>query len=441
MLMRPGQKIAVVGSGISGMGAAWALSKTHQVTLFEAESRLGGHANTFDLPDGNGSVPVDTGFIVYNERNYPNLVRLFEEASVPTRASDMSFAVSMGRGKFEYKGSAAGLLAQPSNLLRPSYVHMVRDILRFNREAAALLGSGSKETTGEFLSRERYSQHFIDDFLLPMIGCIWSSKLDEMLSYPAETLVGFLDNHGLLQVRDRPRWRTVAGGSREYISRLQLEQNADVRLASPVARVFRDENGTTVRTPGGSDEVFEQVVFATHADTTLAILGADANPEEREILGSFRYQDNTAVLHRDPSLMPVRRRAWSSWNYLAEGLSAEDRQGRVSLTYWMNRLQGLRTEEPVFVTLNPTREPREVVATFNYCHPIYDSAAVRAQSGLADIQGSDRLWFAGAWSGYGFREDGLRSGLEVAAALGSPAPWMLDGVALLPPRHEVAAVA
>jgi len=423
------------------MGAAWALSRDHQVTLFEAEGRLGGHANTFDLPDGDGSVPVDTGFIVYNERNYPNLVRLFEEASVRTEPSDMSFAVSIGRGKFEYKGSATGLLAQPSNLLRPSYANMVRDILRFNREAAALLGSGSRETTGEFLKRENYSKHFIDDFLLPMIGCIWSSNLDEMLSYPAETLVGFLDNHGLLQVRDRPRWRTVTGGSREYISRLRLEQDADVRLASPVAQVFRDDNGVTVRTPRGSDEVFDQVVFATHADTTLAILGSDATPEERATLGSFRYQDNTAVLHRDPSLMPVRRRAWSSWNYLAEGRSDKDRQGRVSLTYWMNRLQNLRTAEPVFVTLNPTREPRDPVATFDYCHPIYDSAAVDAQSRLTDIQGSDRLWFAGAWRGYGFHEDGLRSGLEVAAALGSPAPWMMDGVTLLPPRHDATAVA
>ena len=439
--MGTNQKIAVVGSGIAGMGAAWALSKNHQVTLFESENRLGGHANTFDLPDGKGSVPVDTGFIVYNERNYPNLVRLFEEASVPTEPSDMSFAVSMGRGQFEYKGSATGLLAQPSNLLRPSYTRMVRDILRFNREATALLGSGSQETTGDFLSRENYSKHFIDDFLLPMIGCIWSSKLDEMLSYPAETLVGFLDNHGLLQVRNRPRWRTVAGGSREYVSRLALEETADVRLASPVARVVRDDDGVTVRTPGGSDEVFDHVVFATHADTTLEILGSDATPEERQTLGSFRYQDNTAVLHRDPSLMPVRRRAWSSWNYLAEGRSEEDRQGRVSLTYWMNRLQNLRTVEPVFVTLNPTREPRDPVATFNYCHPIYDSAAVKAQARLADIQGSERLWFAGAWSGYGFHEDGLRSGLEVAAALGSPAPWMMDGVALLPPRHDVAAVA
>lgn len=422
--------IAVVGSGISGLGAAWTLSRRNMVTLFESAPRLGGHANTVEIDDGGRAVPVDTGFIVFNEHNYPNLTRLFAHAGVPNEASDMSFAVSVGAGRFEYRGSGRGILAQPSNLTRPSYLAMVRDILRFNREAPRLLGSGSPESTGEYLRREGYSTAFIEDFLLPMVGCIWSSRLDEMLSYPAETLVGFLNNHGLLQVRERPKWRTVTGGSREYVSRLAAALD-DIRFSSPVEQVLREDDGVRLLTPHGWSERFDHVIFATHADTTLAALGAEATPAEREILGAFRFQDNVAVLHRDPSLMPERRSVWSSWNYLADGRTAADRAERVSLTYWMNRLQNLQTDRPVFVTLNPIHEPRDVVASFNYEHPIYDRAAVDAQRRLSSIQGVNRTWFAGAWTGYGFHEDGLRSGLAVATALGSPAPWF-DEVDVFP---------
>jgi uncharacterized protein len=420
--------IAVIGSGIAGLGAAWALSRSHVVTLYEADDHLGGHAQTVEIEDGDRSIPVDTGFIVYNESNYPNLVRLFAETRVPTEPSDMSFSVSMAGGEFEYQARALGLLSQPSNLLRPRYLGMVRDILRFGREAPALLGADSSETIGEYLARAGYGDAFVKDFLLPELACIWSSSLDEMRDPPAAWLVRFLDNHDLLRVTQRPRWRTVTGGSREYVRRVAAPLGERARTATPVTGVRRDADGAWVTDGQGGRERFGHVVFATHADTTLGLLGGDASSAERRILGTFGFQANRAVLHRDPSLMPRRRRAWSSWNYLAEDRARpadgrDDDPRRVSLTYWMNRLQNLDTERPVFVTLNPHREPNHVVGSWIFHHPRYDRAAVDAQASLGRIQGDRRSWFCGAWTGFGFHEDGLRSGLEVAAALGSPAPW------------------
>lgn len=413
-------KIAVVGSGIAGLGAAWALSRCHEVTMYEAGRHLGGHANTAEVEDRGRPVPVDTGFIVYNERNYPHLTRLFAAENVPTEASDMSFSVSVGDGAFEYQGRALGLVAQPSNLTDASYRRMVREILRFTREARELLGSGSRISIGGYLERKGYSSVFRDDYLLPITACIWSSSLDAMLDYPAETMVAFLDNHGLLQVRHRPQWRTVSGGSRAYVQRVAEPFRNGVRLDTPVLQVVRDRDAVTVLDARGGRERFDHVVMATHADTTLALLGAEATSRERHLLGAFRFQENRAVLHHDPSLMPVRRRAWSSWNYLAD---RRGHGGAVSLSYWMNRLQNLRTERPVIVTLNPLREPREAVAEYVYHHPAYDRASVDAQEALPSIQGVERTWFCGSWSGFGFHEDGLRSGLAVAAALGAPAPW------------------
>lgn len=413
-------KIAVVGSGIAGLGAAWALSRCHEVTMYEAGRHLGGHANTAEVEDRGRPVPVDTGFIVYNERNYPHLTRLFAAENVPTEASDMSFSVSVGDGAFEYQGRALGLVAQPSNLTDASYRRMVREILRFTREARELLGSGSRISIGGYLERKGYSSVFRDDYLLPITACIWSSSLDAMLDYPAETMVAFLDNHGLLQVRHRPQWRTVSGGSRAYVQRVAEPFRNGVRLDTPVLQVVRDRDAVTVLDARGGRERFDHVVMATHADTTLALLGAEATSRERHLLGAFRFQENRAVLHHDPSLMPVRRRAWSSWNYLAD---RRGHGGAVSLSYWMNRLQNLRTERPVIVTLNPSREPREAVAEYVYHHPAYDRASVDAQEALPSIQGVERTWFCGSWSGFGFHEDGLRSGLAVAAALGAPAPW------------------
>jgi hypothetical protein len=419
-------KIAVIGSGIAGMGAAWALDREHEVVVYEADARLGGHAHTVDLDDDGRSVPVDTGFIVYNELNYPNLVRLFDAIGVPTEWSDMSFAVSVGGGRFEFQSRTTGLLAQPSNVLRPATWRMMYDFRRFAREAPAILSSDSRESLGGYLDRRGYGEDFRVDLLLPMTAAIWSSGLDDMLEFPVTTLVRFLSSHALLQVGSRPRWRTVSGGSREYVARLTAGYRDRVRLSTPVVGVDRDTDGVTVRDARGGVDRFDEVVFATHADTALAILGPQATMQERSVLGAFRFQDNEAVLHRDPSLMPRRRAVWSSWNYLAEGRGVPDRTKPVALTYWMNRLQNLRTRRPVFVTLNPIHEPRGEVVRFRYAHPQFDRTAVDAQASLTALQGRRSTWFAGAWCGYGFHEDGLRAGLEVAAALGSPPSWGVE---------------
>lgn len=423
-------RIGVIGGGIAGMSAAWALDHRHEVVLYESEARIGGHSNTVDVGDGGGLVPVDTGFIVYNERNYPNLVRLFDALEVPTEWSDMSFSVSVGGGAFEYQSRARGLLAQPSNAIRPGTWRMLRDFRRFCRDAPRVLASGTRESLGSYLERGRYSDEFRLDLLLPVSAAIWSSGLDDMLEFPVTTLVAFLSSHDILQVRARPRWRTVSGGSREYVRRLTAGYRDRVRLSARVVAVRRDEDGVEVLDASGGLDRFDEVVFATHPDTTLQILGSGATLRERQVLGAIRYQDNEAVLHRDPALMPRRRAAWSSWNYLADGRGQPDRSKPVSLTYWMNRLQNLQTERPVFVTLNPIRDPRGEVQRFGYAHPQFDRAALDAQLSLPAIQGTHRAWFAGAWCGHGFHEDGLRSGLDVAAALGAPAPW---GVMPRPP--------
>ena len=423
-------RIGVIGGGIAGMGAAWALDHRHEVVLYESEARIGGHSNTVDVEDDGGLVPVDTGFIVYNERNYPNLVRLFDVLEVPTEWSDMSFSVSVGGGSFEYQSRARGLLAQPSNAIRPGTWRMLRDFRRFCRDAPRVLASGTRESLGAYLERGGYGDEFRLDLLLPLSAAIWSSGLDDMLEFPVTTLVGFLSSHDILQVRARPRWRTVSGGSREYVRRLTAGYRDRIRLSARVVAVRRDEDGVEVLDASGGLDRFDEVIFATHPDTTLQILGSEATLRERHVLGAIRYQDNEAVLHRDPALMPRRRAVWSSWNYLADGRGQPDRSKPVSLTYWMNRLQNLRTERPVFVTLNPIRDPRGEVQRFGYVHPQFDRAALDAQRSLPAIQGVRRTWFAGAWCGHGFHEDGLRSGLDVAAALGAPAPW---GVMPRPP--------
>ncbi len=413
--------VAVIGGGIAGLGAAWALSGAHRVTVYEADGHLGGHANTVEVDDPLGGVPVDTGFIVYNEANYPNLVRLFEHLGVATEPSDMSFCVSMSAGAFEYQARALGLIAQPSNLVRPRYLRMVADILRFARQAREDR-PGPDVTTREFLDAGGYSEAFRRTFLLPVLACIWSSSLETMMDSPAAATIGFLDNHGILDVLHRPRWRTVTGGSREYVRRLSKPLAADAHVHTPVASVIRGAEGVRVVDARGGSGVFDQVVFATHADTTLKILGAGATSAERSTLSAFGYERNRVVLHRDPSLLPRRRRVWSSWNYLTDARSGYEREG-VSLSYWMNRLQNLRTRLPVVVTVNPAHEPNAVVSEHVYHHPRYDMRATEAQASIPSLQGVRRSWFCGSYHGYGFHEDALRSGLQVASALGSPAPW------------------
>ncbi len=410
------QRIAVIGAGIAGLSAAWMLRDQHDVVLFEAEARPGGHADTQTVAVDGETINVDTGFIVYNTRNYPNLTALFAEIGVETQASDMSFGVSLGGGRLEYGGGTlAQLFAQPANALRPRFWSMIRDLLRFYREAPKLLDSAGAETLGDYLDRHSYGAAFAEDHLLPMGAAIWSGSLAGMRDFPARAFVRFFVNHGLLTLSDRPAWRTVTGGSRNYVARLVRDLSA-VRLAHPVRRVERTAAGVSVRFDGGQED-FDQVVFACHADQALALLAAPT-AAEAELLGAFRFQDNLAVLHTDASVMPKRRRAWSAWNY-----RDATPDGPVCLTYWMNQLQGLPGKTPILVTLNPAAPPANILRQITYRHPQFDTPALAAQTQLDTIQGRHRAWFAGAWTGWGFHEDGIASAVRIAAALGSAPIW------------------
>jgi predicted NAD/FAD-binding protein len=415
-----GQRIAIVGTGISGLGAAWALYRDNDITVFEADNRIGGHSNTVDVETPNGPLAVDTGFIVYNEVTYPNLTRLFSSLGVSTEPSDMSFAFSLDR-RFEYGASLGGVLARPGNLLLPRFLRMLRDINRFRR-IGTTLEPGDGETIGELLERYGFSRGFLDDYLYPMTGAIWSARQSEISRFPAASILRFLANHGLIEIVGRPRWRTVTGGSRSYLNRLVKPFADRIRTSSPVDRLVR-LGGEVLVESNGQTQSFDQVILATHPDQALAILGEEATDTECALLGGVRYESNVAVLHSDPSLMPRNRRVWSSWNAMAEDASRPHQVA--SVTYWMNRLQNLDPSFPLFVSLNPLREPDpgQVHARFAYAHAQFDLESVAAQQGLAAIQGLSNTWYAGAYLGYGFHEDGLQSGLNVAAALGSPAPW------------------
>ena len=432
-------KIAVVGSGIAGLGAAWALSRLNEVTLFEANSYVGGHANTVTARVGNKMIPVDTGFIVYNDWTYPQLTRLFAEIDVPTEASDMSFSVSVANGRLEYEGSLPGLLAQPSNLLRPHFWRMVKDVARFYREAPALLDADDSHqpSLGAYLEQNRYSAPFVYDHILPMGAAIWSTSINGMFDFPARTFIRFCVNHGLLLHSGRPQWRTVSGGSKEYIRRLCAPFQHQIRLNEAVVGLRRTPIGAFVETESGQEQRFDEVVLACHSNQALQILGSDATALETEVLRQIRYEDNFAVLHQDRGLMPRRRRAWASWNYLAIGAADEGRA--VSVTYWMNRLQNIDETVPLFVSLNPLRrpDPSKVLASSTYAHPLFDQAALDAQGALHEIQGDRRTWFCGAYCGFGFHEDGLESGLSVAAELGAPAPWAHEVTPMSPAWRAV----
>ena len=431
-------KIAVVGSGIAGLGAAWALSKRNDVTVFEANSYIGGHANTVTARIGDRAVPVDTGFIVYNDWTYPQLTRLFAEIDAPTEASDMSFSVSVGDGQLEYEGSLPGLLAQPSNLLRPRFWRMVKDVARFYREAPALLNADDSHqpSLGAYLEQHRYSAAFAYDHILPMGAAIWSTSIRGMFDFPARTFIRFCVNHGLLLHTGRPQWRTVSGGSREYIRRLCEPFQQQIRLDEAVVGLRRTPVAAFLETESGQEHRFDHVVLACHSNQALQILGSEA-----EILRQIRYEDNFAVLHQDRRLMPRRRRAWASWNYLATGAADEARA--VSVTYWMNRLQNIDEAVPLFVSLNPLRrpDPSRVLASSTYAHPLFDQAALDAQGALHEIQGIRRTWFCGAYCGFGFHEDGLEAGLSVAAELGAPAPWANEVTPMSPAWRAVRAAA
>ena len=414
-------RIAVIGSGISGLGCAHALHKDAHVSLYEAESRLGGHTNTVDVTLDNLTYPVDTGFLVLNERTYPNLIRLLAELGVPTARSDMSFAVSVNLGwrRLEWSGTDLnGVFAQRRNLVSPRFLAMLRDILRFNEHATRIaLGQEAVESRlslGEFLERNGYGSPFRNWYLLPMAAAIWSCPIATMLSYPVATFVRFCHNHGLLQVNDRPQWYTVRGGARQYVRRIAARLH-EVRTSDPVQEVRRDaaSGRVVVRSRSGS-ALYDHVVLACHSDQAHRLL-VDADPLERSVIGNVQFQPNRALLHTDARLMPESRGVWSAWNYMSDG----NAEPHVSVTYLLNKLQPLPFSTPLFISLYPSIEPRAdtVMAEFDYTHPVFDARAIEAQRRLPGVQGRRGVWLAGAWTGYGFHEDGLKSGLAVAAAI------------------------
>ena len=420
--------IAVVGSGIAGLSAAWLLSKRHRVTLYEAENHIGGHANTVDVDTSDGRIAVDTGFIVYNERNYPNLTALFEHLGVATEPTEMSFALSLDGGAYEYAASGAqGFFGQRRNLARPGHWRLMIDISRFFRTARARVECFPSDVTlGTFLTQEGYSNAFVQDHIIPMGAAIWSTAMNGMLAFPARSFIDFYANHGMLQFRGRPDWRTVTGGSRNYVQLLVADGEFEVQRNNSARRVVRHQNYIHIADERGVVRPFDHVVIATHADQAIKLLD-EADPLEAKLLGAFQYQTNWAVLHRDRRWMPRRKKLWSSWNYLKRRKGFED---DLCVTYWMNRLQNLKTQTDLFLTLNPAGEihPKAIEAVFDYDHPVFSASAIEAQKSLWAIQGNRRTWFCGSYFGYGFHEDGAQSGLAVAEQLGQlRRPWQVAG--------------
>lgn len=417
-------RVAVIGSGISGMGAAWLLSPAHEVDLFEADDRLGGHAHTHDVLLGGTTVAADTGFMVYNERTYPNLIRFFERLGVEHKESDMSFSVQCPAEGVEWAGKGLdSIFAQRMNVASPVFLRMLVDIVRFSGMAERLLADDSVDslTLGELLGREGLGKGFTDWYLIPMGSAIWSTPPGQMLGFPAKSFLRFCDNHGLLHVRGKPQWRSVIGGSRTYVDSAARAISGEIRVSAPVERVERKSDGVVVVWPDG-ERRYDEVVIASHADQALSML-ADPSDAERDILSAFGASPNDTVLHTDTSFLPSRERAHASWNYYSE--AAEMSAGGLSLTYYLNRLQPLGVDDPLLVTLNPVREPDpgRVIGRIPYTHPVFSAGAIAAQGRLDDIQGTRRTWFTGAWQRYGFHEDGLLSAVRVAEAMGATLPW------------------
>ncbi|WP_353135670.1 FAD-dependent oxidoreductase [Limnohabitans sp.] len=424
--MKP--RIAIVGSGISGLSAAHHLQHKANITLFEAGDYFGGHTHTVDvtLPTASGMQThgVDTGFLVYNERTYPGLIALFEELQVTTVKSDMSFSVQVphknGKGALEWNGANLNtVFAQRSNLFKPSFLLMLRDVVRFNALATQLAERNQDDELAQplsgFLISHKFSDVFRDWYLLPMLGCIWSCPTDQMLKFPVATMIRFCHNHGLIQVNNRPQWHTVAGGARHYVEKI-LAGIPDQRLSTPVLHIDRDAHSVTLQTHAGSER-FDQVILATHADQSLAML-AEPSPQERATLSAIGYHPNRAVLHTDTSVMPQKKLAWAAWNY-ERAAHSNTESARVCLHYWLNLLQPLPFTQDVIVSLNPVQEidPAHILGEYDYAHPVFDLPAIQAQTQMPQLQGLQHTWFAGAWMGYGFHEDGLKAGRDVARCL------------------------
>jgi predicted NAD/FAD-binding protein len=439
------QKIAIVGSGISGLGAAYLLSQAHDVTVFETDQRLGGHSHTVDIDLDGQRFGVDTGFLVFNERTYPLLCRLFGHLKIPVVKSEMSFSVQIAQPAMEWAGTNLDtVFAQRGNLLRPSFWKMLADILRFNRMATRDMTNPDLAhlALGEYLDRQGYGLRFREDYLLPMAAAIWSCPTEQMLAYPFETFARFCHNHGLLQITNRPTWMTVAGGSRVYVNTLAhaiRSQGGDIRLESTISAIERHMAGVNIHSASGTER-FDQILLACHSDQALALIGNDATLEERTHLSQIRYQPNRAVLHTDAALLPKNRKAWSAWNYAAPGqLSRHSAQSPVSVSYLLNKLQPMPTETPVIVTLNPWHEPAaaKTYRQIHYSHPVFDGPAIAAQSAIKHLSGQNRTLFAGAWLGYGFHEDGFASAVRAAGQLMPLPDWLLGDQ---PALNEVEAI-
>jgi predicted NAD/FAD-binding protein len=429
-------KIAILGTGIAGLGAAYLLNRRHEITVYERQSRIGGHARTLTVDYDGKAVPVDTGFIVFNAPNYPQLSAMFRHLNVPTHKSDMTFAASIRDGWLEWGAKDLNaVFGQRRNLLRPRFALLARDVFRFNSRAEETVTRLPHLTLEEMVRELELGDWFKRFYLLPMCGAIWSCPPGEMLRFPAATLIRFMANHRLLSANGQPQWYTVTGGSREYVSRLTQGFADRIRVGCGAAQVTRNAHGAVVTDIRGEKAAYDHVVFASHGDETLALL-ADADAQEHGALSAFRYQRNTAVLHRDVSVMPKNKRCWASWVYASDGDVAEP---ELSVTYWMNLLQGIAHETPLFVTLNPKREIAADkifdVATFE--HPVFDHGAIAAQARVQGMQGARNTWFCGAHLRYGFHEDGLQSAVHVARLLGADTPWQAPRPAFPEPARRI----